>query len=71
MLKKTILLGILFASLHITTSQEQPIIEVIELEDIPYTESYEPSEVNYDSFAVSVISFCELLDDDKFHYQER
>lgn len=62
MFKKIMLIACIFSS-HIYTSEQNPTNEsLIKLEDIPWVDSYEPSEVNNDSFAISVISYIDTTD---------
>lgn len=61
MFKKTFLLGIIFSSQLFTSEQPQEI-NIITIEEIPWVESREASEVNNDSFCVSVISYIDPTD---------
>lgn len=60
---KTFLLGIIFSSQLFTSEvQQDESFRLITIEELPWVESREPSEINYDSFAASVISFYDFTD---------
>lgn len=60
---KKILLGIIFTS-QLFTAEQQKEFNLITLDKIPWAESRESSEVNNDSFCISVISFIAEHDKD-------